>query len=446
MLSDTFFRTINAHNDIEVWAVNRPYQCKEGIIYKPFPPTKNNRERINFFRHTNDKAWTKCLDAVSIKSMQRFSANHKGEGTLSIIQTYLAGMICLIGLNRIFERFIFYLVKNEDRSKAAFEAVSSLKPDLLLVTNPFWVMETSIALEANKLNIPVISLIPSWDNITTKSRMTFNSDAYFVWSDLRVKELNHFYPYSKKVPVLIYGTPQYEVFYDDEFFMSKSGFCELYGLDPNKKIIVYATGSPNFLKTEYYGAEKFAERFITLKEIPDAQVLIRPHPNKDNNELIHLNSSELGVFVQFTPQEGLETYQRDLDHDDYLRWVNTFRYADVVVNLSSTVILDALAFDKPVININFDPHPDKVYDSWIKEINSTWTHLQTIWDCKAIPQVNNFDEMFFWVAHYLTNPEDGKAERKVVFREIAGYPENKPGKKLAEDIISLAKQWKLESQ
>jgi len=35
--------------------------------------------------------------------------------------------------------------------------------------------------------------------------------------------------------------------------------------------------------------------------------------------------------------------------------VNTFRHADVVVNFSSTVAIDAAIFDKPVVNLDFDP-------------------------------------------------------------------------------------------
>ena len=374
--------------------------------------------------------------------MQNFIGKQKKKTLLQKFIAFSGNLVYSFGFHNVTENIVFNLVNGQERSEDAFQKLKSLNPDVILVTNPFWLYETAIAVEAKKLNIKIVSLVPSWDNITTKSRMTFQSDAFIVWSNLRTLELNQYYPYSKSLPIFEMGTPQYEVLFKQDYYSPRSTFADALGLNPNKKIVVYATGSPHFLKTEYDGAALFAELFKKAPEFKDAQLLIRPHPNKDNNELLHLNDPDNGVFVQFTPQHGLATNQRDMDEADIKVWVNTFRHTDVVINLSSTVTLDAMAVGKPVININFDPHPAKEYEDFIKEINSTWTHLQPIWNCKAIPQVNDFEEMLERARFYLDHPNDGKEERDAVFELICGRPWEPIGGQFVEFLKSVVEQGK----
>jgi len=437
LLSKSFFNEISARNEVDVWAVNKPIYCPENVPYFPFPETKNNRELVNIIRHINDKAWAIRLNAVSILSMSNFNKKKDELSLIKLVQNILSKVIAVLFLEKITERLVHYLVRRQKRSNEAYDRLRSNKPDVIIVTNPFWLTESSIAIEAQKLGIKIISVIPSWDNITTKSRMTFNSEAYFVWSDLRKLELYKYYPESIQKHVAAIGTPQYEVYFDDDFFLTKDMFCQHYGLNPQKKTILYATGSPNFIKTEYEGAYTFAQLFKENKKFKDSQLVIRPHPNKDNNELLELNDPENNIFVQFTPQYGLETELREQNKEDVKLWVNTFRYADVIINLSSTVIFDAIAFDKPVININYDPNPLKEYENFIKEINSTWIHLKEIWESKDIPQVNNYKELIDNVLFYLENNKNGMNERKKLYELVCRKLSKNIGIEFAQKVMSL---------
>jgi hypothetical protein len=407
----------------------------KGERYEPFPIVRNNRERLNFIRRINEWAWVKSKALVSIDSMWCFNQKVHVLTFLNKVQRFLGSLISYLGFEHVSESLVQTLVLRQKRSPEARTRLLQLKPDVVVVTNPFWMHESSVAIEAKSLGIKLISIVPSWDNITTKSRLTFDSDAYFVWSDLRLKELQRIYPKTLGKPMYTYGTPQYEVFFNPEFHQSREDFCKVQGMDPHRKIILYATGSPNFIKTEYDAAVVFQKYFADDPELNQNQLLFRPHPNKDNNELQHLHKPEQHCFVQFTSQAGLKTEERNLDKESMFLWVNTFRHADVVVNLSSTVTLDAILCGKPVINLNFDMSGDNNYDAFIKEINSTWTHLRDVWECKGIPQVDSDLELKEALLHALARPEDGKKERNQLFKMICGEPDELVGERFALKII-----------
>lgn len=434
LLTDTFFESMTKNSDVFVWAVNKPLFLKKSEYFS-FPAVMNNRERINVIRRINEWAWIKSKNLVSIESMFRFKVQVEGISMLKFMQRLLGNCISLLGLNKISDALVHNLVTLQKRSPEAKKRLLQLQPDVVVVTNPFWLHESSVAIEAKSIGIKLISIIPSWDNITTKSRLTFDSDVYFVWSNIRKEELQHIYPKTRGKSIYTFGTPQYEVFFNSEFHESREDFCRAQGLDPLRKIILYATGSPNFIKTEYDAAAEFQKYFENDPELNGNQLLFRPHPNKDNNELQHLHKPKEHCFVQFTAQAGLKTEERNLDKESTFLWVNTFRHADVVVNLSSTVIFDAIFCGKPVINLNFDMSGHEHYDIFIKEINSTWTHLRDIWQCSGIPQVNSVTELKTAILHALQNPEHGKEERDELFKMICGEPDKFAGKRLANQIF-----------
>lgn len=438
LLSRSFFDKLGKSAEVTVWASSVPPFMPDSCAFKTFPNVRNNREWVNLLRRTNERAWAGYLSLQSILSLEKFNASIRPQSTRIRLAMLMGRIVAFLRLQKISDSIIKKLVRTQSRSVEARSYLESLQPDVLVVTNPFWMHESSIAIEAKKLGIKIFSIIPSWDNITTKSRLTFDSDMYFVWSEIRTKELLKIYPQSKSRPVYEFGTPQYECFFESDFHVSREEFCRRYGLDPLKKIVLYTTGSPNFLKTEYKGAELFSELFLSEANFGNCQLLIRPHPNKDNNELQYLHRPEEGVFVQFTANSQNPVFERSMNHEEIQIWVNTFRHCDIVITLSSTVLLDAMAFDKPVININFDPAETSEYQEFIKEINDTWHHLKEIRDCKEIPQANSFDELKQYCQGYLEDPNRGLTERKKVFHSICLDPRQAQGAKLAEAIVNKA--------
>jgi CDP-glycerol glycerophosphotransferase (TagB/SpsB family) len=263
--------------------------------------------------------------------------------------------------------------------------------------------------------------------------MVYKYDGYIVWSEQNKKELHEFYPASKDVPVFTIGAPQFDILFQEKFYQSREDFYQQQGLDPELPLIVYALGSPNFLQ-EHHGAIEFAKR-LERGELGKVQMLVRPHPIHDNAEL-HEFFKKYEPLVQFqkTPNAGISLIKRSQDEDQIKEWINTFRHADVVVNLSSTVTIDAAIFDKPVVNLDFDPQPSQKDQELIKDINHKWIHFKPVAESGGVWLVNNFDELIHAVKTYLEKPDLHSENRQWIAEYVSGQLDGKSGERMANAI------------
>ena len=266
--------------------------------------------------------------------------------------------------------------------------------------------------------------------------MVFKHDAYIVWNDQVKEELQTFYPHTRETPVYVAGAPQFDLFRQERFFQTREEFCADQGLDPQIPIIVYAVGSPNFLN-EPPGAVNLAKR-ISDGALGLVQMLVRPHPIHDNSEMKAL-FSQYGPLVklQVFKNAGKRINERLQDEEQVIEWINTFRHADVVVNLSSTVVIDAAIFDTPVVNLDFDPQPSRGDDQLIKEINHEWTHFKPVAESGGVWLVNDFEELVTAVRTYLKHPELHREQRRWIVEYVCGYADGKCGERMADAILDF---------
>lgn len=441
LLYSSFFESNLEHYDIEVWTssfpINKEVFLSHNVVIKIFPKIKNFKERLNFLRRINNLSWSYKLKATSFLSMKNFNFKHYDlqNKLKDILDVFLAKFINFLGLENVLETYLLNKLSTQSRSIEALQRFQENKPDLLVVMNPFWTHESAVAIEAKKIGIKIYSFIPSWDNITTKTRFVFKSDYYAVWSEIRKKELQKYYPYTSNQQIECVGAPQYDVFFNEKYNESKTDFLNRNGLNDDKPIILYALGSPNFIKSEVQTCIDVIDYFIKTGMINQIQVLVRPHPNKDNSELKEiLFNKHKNVKIQTFKTSGLVTELRTQTEDQIIDWISTFKYSDLLINLSSTAIFDALYFKKPVLNINFDHTKDKIFDEFIKEVNLKWIHLRTIYEANVIYYVDDVSSIKNKISEFL----EGKLESngKKILDEICSNRDGKSGKKLAQSIFS----------
>ena len=123
-----------------------------------------------------------------------------------------------------------------------------------------------------------------------------------------------------------------------------------------------------------------------------------------------------------------------------VEWVNTFRHADVVVNLSSTVTIDAAIFDKPVVNLDFDPQPGQADQQLIKDVNHKWNHFKPIAESGGVWLVNDFDEMINAVKVYLKQPNLHREKRRWIAEYVCGHLDGKNSERMADAITDFVRE------
>jgi hypothetical protein len=407
-------------------------------LVKPFPVVHPFKEfPYNYLRRLNEFAWDFYLKPPSRLSIQKLVRNRNQ--ALFVRSLKLPGWcLAMLRLNSKFERKLEQLLLSYERSSESRHRLNKLKPELVVTTGPHRFEEPAVISEARKLNIPVLALITSWDNLSTKNRMVFKYDGYIAWSAAMKADLVRYYPHAKKVPIYVTGAPQFDVFKNEMFYENRTSFFDRYGLDPEMPLIVYGLGSPNFLK-EHHGAVWLANA-IKKGQLPNVQMIVRPHPLFDNgNESKELSNICHRVIVQDTGLRGKKLTERTLDNEQVKVWVNTFRHANVVVNLSSTVAIDAALYDKPVVNLDFDPEPGTPNQQLVKDVNHVWTHFKPVAESGGVWLVNNYNEMVNAINTYLQDPDLHKEKRRRIAEYVCGYLDGRCGERVADAIIDFIK-------
>ncbi|MCU0271048.1 MAG: hypothetical protein MUF83_20725 [Acidimicrobiales bacterium] len=405
-----------------------------GLCVEPMPgvsefPAKPH----NLVRRMNEFAWDTKLRPPSRESMNRHGRLERSFGWHTRAMRYPGWLAGKVGLESAVERRAWRLLEAFDRSPEATDRLAALQPSVVVSTNPFWAIEPGVVASGRRLGIPSVAFVPSWDNITTKSRMLFDHDGYVVWSEQARSELLRYYPHAATKPIRVVGAPQFDAFLDPIVERSRAEFWPALGLDPSRPVVVYALGSPNFL-AEHYGAQDFAVR-VARGELGDVQVLIRPHPIHDSDDLERLfGGFGPDVVVQRTGEPGKAVADRAQSGDDIVEWVNTFRHADVVVNLASTVTIDAAIFDRPVVSLAFDPAPGRPQAGLIRDLNAVWSHWSPIARSGGVWLAEDFDDLVLGVRTYLDDPALHRAGRARAVEWVCGEVDGKAGARLAEAI------------
>ena len=235
----------------------------------------------------------------------------------------------------------------------------------------------------------------------------------------------------------VVGAPQFDVFAQPRFALTREEFCRRQGLRPDRPIVLHAVGSPNFLTGERHGALAMA-RAVAAGALGDVQLLVRPHPIHDNAEMERA-FADFGpaVRLQRTADAGTPLTARSQDHEAIADWVSTFRHADVVVNLSSTVVVDAALCDRPIVNLDFDPAPGGADTPLIREINRVWTHFSPVAQSGGAWLVGSVEEMVHAVRTYLAQPELHREQRRWIVQHVCQYADGRCGERMAAAVLEF---------
>ena len=408
-----------------------------------FPEIRPFKEvPYNYLRRLNEYVWDYKLRPPSRLSVDRLIKKDQVRAHIRALK-FPARLISLLNQHQRLEDWLEGVLLSYQRSSEALRRFTEDRPDAILTTGTFRYEEPAVAAAAKKAGIPLLAFITSWDNITTKNRMVFKYDGYIVWSDQMKKELHEYYPHTREAPCYITGAPQFDVFFQSRFRQSRAEFCARYGLDEKRPIILYAPGTPNMFNEDraiLHLAEQVAGGALT-----QAQMLVRPHPLHDYERLDELlRGFRPRVAMQRSGQAGLQVARRAEDESLILEWVNTFRHADVVVNLSSTAAIDGAIFDHPVVNLDFDPEPDRRRQQLVREINHVWTHFKAVTGSGGLWMANDLDEMISAVKTYLKHPELHREERRRMAEMVCGQIDGRCGERMAEALLDFAHHFPFE--
>lgn len=289
------------------------------------------------------------------------------------------------------------------------------QPDVILMKNEYSEFERALQFAAHFIKIPVIALQhgvihknhPGYQY--SKSAISQDGSTKFPYAPTPTTT-TVFGPYFKHIlteesaylasRVEVTGQPRYDILHFANRIYDKQKFCEQFRIDPNKKIVLIATQPFPVEKTRF---EFLYHTLAALREIPDIQIVIKPHPNESIKW--HKNHLEVwGVSAVILPPQS-ETFA-------------AIHACDLFISVTSTTILEALILDKTVIVVNISNLPEIL--PWVEEGAAIGVYdpkdlvtrfNKALFDEKAIRQAQANRSKFVY-NHTFQN--DGKATDRVV--------------------------------
>ncbi len=257
-------------------------------------------------------------------------------------------------------RFLRTLVRRFDEHFFQRRPVADLtallereRPDLVIATHPTGDIDAALIKAAKHLGIRAWAMPKSWDNLS-KSSFRAKADKLIVWSRY-MKEKAVVYQGYRPEEIAVIGVLHYDIFNDTGRIVPYKEFCEAFGLDPDRKTIFY--GSEGKLIPTDKDITTILYEMIEHGELKDScQLLIRPHYGHKNDEkkFEHLLGKAHVAIDMFNRKS--HTFKDEWDYSEEFtnRWLNSLHHASVIVNVRSSLTMDAAALNRPAVNVMFD--------------------------------------------------------------------------------------------
>ncbi|MBI2055602.1 MAG: CDP-glycerol glycerophosphotransferase family protein [Candidatus Sungbacteria bacterium] len=302
------------------------------------------------------------------------------------------------------------------------------RPGLVFATDVYALQDVKMMRSAKRRSIPVVGMVRSWDNVTSKTLLQHIPDCIAVNSSRIRKELEC-YGGVPKDKVFVVGVPHYDRYLAGGHH-SRSSFCKAFGLDEKKKIILFATPSDRYLK----GNPITPIALEALKGMKDVQVFVRL-PVVGKAELDNYRPPPNVVFDDPGSYPDFTVAHVSREADQHL--ADCLAVCDVVITWASTMIVDAAVFGKPVILVGFDATPRPYHQSILRFYD--YEHHRPVLKYKAARLVKSPKELLEWTERYLSNPRLDEQGRRRIVEEFCGPTDGKAGERLGNFILERLK-------
>ncbi|PIT90966.1 hypothetical protein COU17_03370 [Candidatus Kaiserbacteria bacterium CG10_big_fil_rev_8_21_14_0_10_49_17] len=321
---------------------------------------------------------------------------------------------------------LFLVLFLESPYKNLFE---KYHPDLLFISDvkPFWGLY--LLAEAKRRGIRSVQMPGNWDHF--KYYFPLQSDVLLTNNEPLAEEAYGYENY-KRESVSVVGFPRFDFFLRSRETETREAFLKRYGFPENANVILFVSEGPYVLDDGDI-VDMLLEK-IEDGTFPDnTYILLRPYPPYPGQ---HGEGEKYGVF-EGNPRVAFDTTNSWKAVDNLSNFVSLIAHADVVVETYSTVAIESLVFEKPVVNIGFDGrHTRKKEQSVTRFVHLS--HFQHITKTGGVPTVTSEQELIDTVSAYLTDPSHNKEARARARERMCGPLDGASARRLAERIVTEA--------
>jgi hypothetical protein len=226
--------------------------------------------------------------------------------------------------------------------------------------------------------------------------------------------------------IFVSGLPHFDP-YINEKRSNREEFFKKIGADKNKRLLLYIPWGDKFADTDWQFLQMLPGDLQILMRLPPGDTVNLEKFNQCKNVIIDSPGIVFG-------KRGRKT--NEMSYDDLLHLADSLYYSDVVVAPPSTLVIDAVAFDKPVVLMAFDGENKKKYYEGVSHYYD-FDHISNLVKTGGQKLARNKKELIDYINDYLKNPSIDKDGRKRVIEEQCWKLDGKSSQRVADYILSF---------
>ncbi|MEM1327101.1 MAG: CDP-glycerol glycerophosphotransferase family protein [Bacteroidota bacterium] len=311
----------------------------------------------------------------------------------------------------------FQQYEQQHLTSSYFETIlQQINPKLLISLYPINLLEAKALYAAKQLNITTVLHLLSWDNITSKGIFPVVADHYILWGDIMKEELKAYYQINEK-NIHVCGVPHFDRHVDFRDTDAYRSLLESYGLQPEKPYLFFAMSAKRFAPREIDIVEWLAEAIEQNIFGDDMQLVVRPHPQviqgfmSDSSWLERLQRIQSKRVYVNIPKLIDSQLRWSMEQEDMNDLAKIMSGCSICLNSGSTISIEALIYDKPVILTSFDADDQLHYWKSARRLID-YTHLKKFVAMGGVSVVSNFTELEQQIKQDIAHPNALSEQRQ----------------------------------
>lgn len=401
--------------------------CIEGIDMHIFAETRVEK-RMHFF--------ARLLINTHYLHYKRRELYEARPTKVQYIKYLFTEMFVRMFADSIWTRSFFRALDARVSTQKVFEVlIARYNPVLIFSTDLFEQMGYQLFREAKKHSIQTLGMVRSWDNCLSKGLLRAIPDHVMVNNDVIRDELITLHGVSADI-IEVVGLPQFDRFITQKP-IAREALFESLGLDPQKKLVLFAPGGTVLSDTdgdicrmliEANDAGMFGER---------VQFFVRNHPQHPAD--LSSVPSRPDMYIE-TPGQILDTRTHKETEltpadQDFLR--NILAHTDVLVWVATSLCLDALVYDVPQVVINFDGYQTKDYYHSVRRYHDE-DHMKKMFVHHPFQVATSKETLVAAIRAYVTDPLGDREGREIVRKQQLATLDGYAGERIMHTISRMS--------
>lgn len=311
-----------------------------------------------------------------------------------------------------------------------------LQPSLVVTSSPGLIFaEIPLLRTAKRRGVRTMAIDPSWDNFTNKLLPTRRVNRLVVWNELMKQQAIELHGYQPD-EVRVAGVPQWDHYFGGAAAITREDFFRGIGADPARPLVTLTT-TPQELYPHHDHVLRVMRRAMPEPSWRNAQLLVRLHPRDDRAQYAEFEGAA-GIILEkpfrdtVRAGDGLSV---DVTAASQQHLADTLRYSDVIVNVASTIAIEAAIFDTPVVNVAFDGETEVEFAKSARRYYQ-FTHYANITRHDAVKVAWTPEELVQHVAGYLGDRRLDTAGRRAVVTEQCQFTDGRSAERVAQAVIA----------